>query len=122
MITYASRTLTKPERQYCTTRKEMLALVWGIRQFRPYLYGQAFQARTDHNSLKWLHNFREPEGQVARWLAILSEYNFQVIHCPGAQHKNADALSHSPCKQCDNAQEQAVAANVAATQSSMLPQ
>ena len=122
VIAYASRTLTKPERQYCTTRKEMLALVWGIRQFRPYLYGQAFQARTDHNSLKWLHNFREPEGQVARWLAILSEYNFQVIHRPGAQHKNADALSRSPCKQCGNAQEQAVAANVAETQSSMLPQ
>ena len=98
VIAYASRTLTKPERQYCTTRKEMLALVWGIRQFRPYLYGQAFQARTDHNSLKWLHNFREPEGQVARWLAILSEYNFQVIHRPGAQHKNADALSRSPCR------------------------
>ena len=68
-----------------------------------------------HNSLRWLHNFCEAEGQVARWLAILSEYNFQLIHRPGAQHKNADALSHSPCKQCINAQEQAVAANVVAS-------
>ena len=42
------------------------------------LYGQAFQARTDHNPLRWLHNFREAEGQVTRWLAILSEYNFRL--------------------------------------------
>ena len=121
MIVYASRTLTKAERQYCTTRKEMLALVWGIRQFRPYLYGRAFQARTDHNSLKWLHNFREPEGQVARWLEILSEYNFKVVHRPGVQHKNADALSRSPCNQCGRAHEQGVTNDVAAT-SSLMPQ
>ena len=79
--------------------------MWGIRQFRPYLYGRAFKARTDHNSLKWLHNFREPEGQVARWLELLSEYNFQVIHRPGLQHRNADALSRSPCKQCGQGEE-----------------
>ena len=123
VIAYASRTLTKAERQYCTTRREMLALVWGTRQFRSYLYGRAFQARTDHNSLRWLHNFREPEGQVARWLEILSEYNFEVLHRPGVQHKNADALSRSPCKQCGHTHVSEVATNVAAvTQSSLLPQ
>ena len=129
VIAYASRTLTKAERQYCTTRREMLALVWGIRQFRPYLYGRTFNARTDHNSLRWLQNFREPEGQVARWLEILSEYDFQVFHRPGVQHGNADALSRSPCKQCGqtNDQEvtagvQEVTAEVAAIQSSLIPQ
>ena len=66
VIAYASRMLTKAECQYCATRKEMLTLVWGIRQFRPYLYGRIFRARTDHNLLRWLQNFREPEGQVAR--------------------------------------------------------
>ena len=48
-------------------------------------YGWAFQARTDHNSLRWLHNFCDPVGQVARWLEILSEYNIQAIHRPGVQ-------------------------------------
>ena len=93
VIAYASRTLTKAERKYCTTRKEMLALVWGIRTYRPYLYGRRFQVRTDHNSLKWLHNFHEPEGQVARWLEVLSEFDFDVLHRPGKKHANADALS-----------------------------
>ena len=128
VISYTSRTLTKAERQYCATRKEMLALVWGMRQFRPYLYGRAFKARTDHNSLKWLHNFREPEGQVARWLELLSEYNFQVIHRPGLQHRNADALSRSPCKQCGQGEEivadlaeQAPVADVASMQFCSIP-
>ena len=100
VVGYASRTLTKAERQYCATRKEMLALVWGIRHFRPYLYGRCFKAWTDHNSLRWLKNFREPEGQVARWLEILAEFDFDILHRPGKQHGNADSLSRGHCQQC----------------------
>jgi hypothetical protein len=51
VIAYASRTLIKAERKYCTTRREMLALVWGVRTYHPYLYGRRFQVCTDHNSL-----------------------------------------------------------------------
>ncbi|KRY52588.1 Retrovirus-related Pol polyprotein from transposon [Trichinella britovi] len=100
VIAYISRALTRPEQRYCVTRKEMLALVWAVKQFRPYLYGQKFTVRTDHNSLRWLRNFREPEGQVARWLEQLAEYQFDVVHRPGKQHGNADALSRQSCKQC----------------------
>ena len=60
---------------------------------------------------------------MARWLEILSECNFEVLHRPGVQHKNADALSRSPCKQCGQTHVSEVATNVAAvTQSSLLPQ
>ncbi|KRX12461.1 Retrovirus-related Pol polyprotein from transposon 17.6, partial [Trichinella nelsoni] len=100
VVAYASRSLSQPERKYCATRREMLALVWATRHFRPYLYGRKFTARTDHNALKWLRNFREPEGQVARWLERLAEYEFEVVHRPGQQHRNADALSRRVCKQC----------------------
>eukprot|EP00731_Ephydatia_muelleri_P019115 Em0011g1155a len=71
-----------------------------VRCFRPYLWGRRFIVRTDHNSLQWLRNFKEPQGQVARWLDILAEYDFSVQHRPGLQHSNADALSRLPCKQC----------------------
>jgi hypothetical protein len=67
---------------------------------RPYLYDRRFTLRTDHNSLRWLHNFKEPEGQVARWLELLSEFDYTVIHCPGAQHQNTNSLSCKPCSQC----------------------
>ena len=100
VVAYASRTLTKVERKYCATRREMLALVWGIHQDRPYVYGQSFTTRTDHNALRWLQNFQDLEGQVACWLEALSEYNFKVKHQPGPKHGNADALSCLPCKQC----------------------
>eukprot|EP00731_Ephydatia_muelleri_P004975 Em0002g1151a len=100
VVAYASRALSRTENKYCATRREMLALVWAARHFRPYLYGRKFTLRTDHHCLQWLHNFKEPEGQVARWLEVLSEYDYTVIHRVGKQHTNADALSRGRCVQC----------------------
>ena len=96
VVAYASRALSKAERQYSVTRKELLAVVTFIRHFKYYLYGQRFLLRTDHGSLRWLCNFKEPEGQVARWLDILNTYDFEVQHRPGLKHRNADALSRYP--------------------------
>ena len=69
VIAYFSRALTFIERQYCVTRKEQLAMVKSIDHFHAYLYGR-FLLRTDHAALQWLLNFRCPEGQIARWIAI----------------------------------------------------
>lgn len=96
VIAYASRTLSKPERRYCVTRKELLAVVTFIHHFRPYLLGRPFMLRTDHSSLAWLQSFKEPEGQLARWMERLQEYNFTIVHRQGSQHRNADALSRRP--------------------------
>ncbi|KRX40353.1 Retrovirus-related Pol polyprotein from transposon 17.6 [Trichinella murrelli] len=96
VIAYASRTLSKTERKYSTTRKELLSIVYFTKLFRPYLVGQRFTLRTDHDSLTWLRNFKEPEGQVARWLEHLQEYDMEVVHRRGRQHNNADAMSRRP--------------------------
>ena len=93
VVAYASRSLSRAERNYATTRKELLAVVAFTRYFRHYLLGREFLLRTDHNSLRWLHNFKEPEGQVARWLEQLSSFQYCIRHRPGKQHTNADALS-----------------------------
>lgn len=100
VIAYASCTMSKAERQYCVTRKELLAVVTFIHHFRPYLIGRKFTLRTDHGCLTWLSNFKHPEGQMARWLEKLQEYHFDIVHHHGRKHQNADTLSRLPCKQC----------------------
>lgn len=92
-IAYASLTLLPEQRRYCTTRKELLAVVFFTRYFRYYLLGRCFTVRTDHSSLQWLLNFRYPEGQIARWIEELSQYNMTIQHREGKNHINADALS-----------------------------
>ena len=100
VIAYGSRSLTKEERRYCVTRKELLAIVYFLKYFRHYLYGRKFTVRTDHGALRWLTNFKDPQGQVARWLEVLGTYTFDIQHRPGLRHGNADALSRGPCRQC----------------------
>ena len=99
-VAYASFCLSKSERNYCVTRQELLAAVRMIKHFRPYLYAKHFTLRTDHGSLRWLFNFKEPQGQLARWLEVLSSYDFTIVHRAGRSHQNADSLSRYPCSQC----------------------
>lgn len=97
VIAYWSKCLSKPERNYCVTRKELLAIVKAIENFHSYLYGRKFLLRTDHASLTWLLNFKNSEGQIARWIQKLEEYDFEIKHRKGSLHGNADALSRRPC-------------------------
>ena len=73
-----------------------MALVNYSWHFRHYLYGRKFIARTDHDALRWLTNFKEPSGQIARWLERLAEFDLKVHARPGKRHGNADGLSRRP--------------------------
>ena len=95
--------MTKSERNYCVTRQELLAIVWFTEYFKHYLVGNQFLLRTDHGSLRWLFGFKDPEGQMARWLERLSRFNFDIEHRPGKKHGNCDGLSRIPCEgKCRN--------------------
>ena len=96
-IAFASRSLTRTQRRYCTTRRELLAVVSFVRHFRHFLLGRKFLIRTDHSSLRWIMSFREPTDQMARWIEILSQYDFMIEHRDGKKHGNADAMSRMPC-------------------------
>jgi len=101
-IHFASNKLSKAEQNYCTTRRELLAVVRYVKFFHHYLVGRKFQIRTDHKSLSWLLKWKTPStSQYFRWIATLQEYDFEIIHRKGNLHTNADALSRNKyCRQC----------------------
>ena len=98
VVAYASRCLSQTQRNYCTTKRELLAVVVFVTQtFRHYLWGvKSFRLRTDHASLRWLVNFKNPEGVLAHWISALSEFNPVIEHRSGHRHGNADGLSRIP--------------------------
>ena len=107
VIAYGSRTLNKAEQNYCVTDRELLAIKHFTELYKHYLLGRKFIIRSDHQPLKWLFSLKEPKGRVARWIEILSAYNFAIEYRPGPQHGNADGMSRCPdprsCE-CDDPQ------------------
>lgn len=95
-ISYASRLLNEAERNYSTIEKELLAIVYCVNYFRPYLYGRKFQLTTDHKPLVWLHSVKDPTSRLVRWRLKLAEYDYEVIYKAGKINVNADALSRNP--------------------------
>jgi hypothetical protein len=96
VIGYASRVLSKAERNYSTTRRELLAVIFGFKQFRQFLLGRKFVLRVDHAALTQLRSTPDVVGQAARWLDFIGEYDFDIQHRSGAAHGNCDALSRRP--------------------------
>ncbi|CAG2197047.1 unnamed protein product [Mytilus edulis] len=84
----------------CDLIEHKIDTVASVKHLHHYLYGVSYLVRTDHGALNWLLNFKNPEGQMARWLEVLASYNFTIQHRPGKQHSNADGLSRQPCTTC----------------------
>ena len=105
VIAYGSRLYSKAEAHYCTTRRELLAVVYFVKYFKQYLLGRKFLIRTDHSALQWLRKTPDPVGQQARWLEQLAPFDFEIIHRPGIRHADADGVSRIPCRQCGKAEE-----------------
>ena len=78
MISYASRVLSRAERRYCVTRRELLAVVTFVQHFRPYLLGREFLLCTDHGSLTWLSNFEQPPGGLRDCKSSISGYSIAL--------------------------------------------
>lgn len=95
-IAFASRTLNKAEGNYSTTEKELLAILFAVNTFRPYIYGYKFKIVTDHRPLTWLFNAKDPGGRLVRWRLKLEEYDYEIVFKPGRINCNVDALSRYP--------------------------
>ena len=92
VVAYASRAITKTERNYSVIQKECLAVVFATKQFHHYLLGRPFKLFTDQQPLQWL-SAQKMQGMLCRWALALQEYDFKIEYKPGSQNGNADALS-----------------------------
>lgn len=95
VIAYMSQKLSSAERKYQTTERECLAVISAIEKFRAYVEGVKFTVVTDHASLLWLKNLKDPAGRLGRWALRLQAYDFNFVHRKGSQMVVADALSRA---------------------------
>ena len=96
-IAYASRTLSKSERNYDAHKLEFLALKWAVTdRFHKYLYGGSFQVYTDNNPLTYILSTAKLDAIGQRWVASLAPYNFGLHYNPGRQNVVADSLLRIP--------------------------
>ena len=102
VIAYASKGLSRAERNYSAHKLEFLALKWAISEkFHDYLYGSCFTVLTDNNPLTYVLTKAKLDATGHRWLASLSAYNFNIKYRPGKCNNDADALSRLPSRRVD---------------------
>ena len=92
-VAFTSRKLLPREMHYSTIEKECLAIVWALKFFHTYFYGQTFTIETDHQPLSWLHRFRNSNARLTRWALAIQPCHSEINHRRGQYNGNADELS-----------------------------
>ena len=85
-VYYASRRLSSAEKNYSMTEREALGMVYAVNKFWHYLLGNKFTFHVDHSALVYLVAKQALHGKFARWMLILTEFEFTVIHMPSKEH------------------------------------
>ncbi len=84
-VAYTSKQLKKSELAYTVTEKECYAVVYELREWRRYLYGEKFIVVTDHLALKWLLSLKDPRERPARWVLEVQEFDFEISYDKGSE-------------------------------------
>ena len=93
VIAYASRQLKDYEKRYPTHDLELAAVVFALKIWRHYLYGEKCEIYTDHKSLKYIFTQKELNMRQRRWLELIKDYDCEILYHPGKANVVADALS-----------------------------
>ena len=93
VVYYASKTLNEAQRNYTTTEKELLAVVYALDKFRSYLIRSDIVIFTDHSALKYLLTKQNSKARLIRWVLLLQEFNIQIRDKKGVENVVADYLS-----------------------------
>jgi len=98
VVAYASKSLTEAQKKFHPMEGECYALIWGVMHFRQYLCRNHFILRTNHKPLEWLATVSDAHGRRGRWIDMLQDFSFKIVHRPGLRHTNVDALSRNPAR------------------------
>ncbi|CAM8972796.1 unnamed protein product [Rhodiola kirilowii] len=93
VIYYASRTLDPAQRNYSTTEKELLVVVFALEKFRPYLLGAKVIVYSDHAAIRYLMKKKEAKLRLIRWILLLQEFDVEIRDKKGIENTVADHLS-----------------------------
>ena len=93
VVAYASRQLKPHERNYPMHDLELAAIVFALKIWRHYLYGEKCFIYTDHKSLKYLPSQRELNLRQRRWMELIKDYDCVIDYHLGKANVVADALS-----------------------------
>ncbi|MCP3888118.1 MAG: hypothetical protein GY702_04500, partial [Desulfobulbaceae bacterium] len=100
-LAFASKILNKTRRSYCTTKRELYAVVYFMRYFQGYIRFSDVFIRTDHSCLRWLTTFRgadtrgHTDPMYFRWITELDSHRgwTTISYREGKLHQNADSMS-----------------------------
>ncbi|WKA06025.1 hypothetical protein VitviT2T_023953 [Vitis vinifera] len=93
VVAYASRQLKQHERNYPTHDLELAVVVFALKTWRHYLYGEKFEVYSDHKSLKYIFTQKDLNSRQRRWMETLEDYDFALHYHPRKVNVVADALS-----------------------------
>ncbi|KAL0551946.1 hypothetical protein IC582_011039 [Cucumis melo] len=93
VVAYASRQMKSHEQNYPTHDLELAVVVFALKIWRHYLYGEKIQIYTDHKSLKYFFTQKELNMRQRRWLELVKDYDCEILYHPGKANVVADALS-----------------------------
>ena len=92
-VAYASRVLTKSERNYSTIERELTTIVWGCKQYRQFIWGRAFTIVTDHKPITGIFKTNDPNSRIMRLKLKLQEFDYTIVYKKGEKNGNSDGLS-----------------------------
>ncbi|UYV67706.1 K02A2.6-like, partial [Cordylochernes scorpioides] len=98
-VAYSSRTMTPTEKRYAQIEKEALAITWACERFQDFLLGKRFRIETDHKPLIPLFSTKELSSltpRLQRFRMRMMRFGFEIVHIPGKELLDADALSRQP--------------------------
>ena len=89
---YAGKTLDTAQRNYATTEKEFLTVVFACDKFRPYIVDSKDTIHTEHAAIKYLMEKKDAKPRLIRWVLLLQEFDLHIVDRKGAENPVAACL------------------------------